>query len=106
MLQKYYTTHVFTFVFQRQLSDVNRDGALSLEEFCTAMHLVVLRRNEIELPDHLPPVLMPYMQLSGELDPKKTGIAYAVVCLHFLKPPNSHCLKLQVVSLKVEVYSY
>ena len=42
---------------------MNRDGALSLEEFCTAMHLVVLRRNEIDLPDKLPASLMPYMPL-------------------------------------------
>ena len=47
------------FVF-RHLSDMDRDGALSLEEFCTAMHLVVLRRNDIELPEHLPPALVPY----------------------------------------------
>lgn len=44
-----------------QLSDVNRDGALSLEEFCTAMHLVVLRRNDVELPSQLPPSLVPYI---------------------------------------------
>ncbi|XP_013415466.1 ralBP1-associated Eps domain-containing protein 1 isoform X2 [Lingula anatina] len=49
-----------------RLSDVNKDGALSLEEFCTAMHLVVLRRNEIELPDSLPPSLMPYTTLTDE----------------------------------------
>ncbi|XP_077488535.1 RALBP1 associated Eps domain containing isoform X17 [Amblyomma americanum] len=42
-----------------QLSDVDKDGALSIEEFCTAMHLVVLRRNSIELPDTLPPCLVP-----------------------------------------------
>jgi len=48
---------------KRQLSDVNRDGALSLEEFCTAMHLVVLRRNDIELPESLPPALLPYTPL-------------------------------------------
>ncbi|XP_076032732.1 RALBP1 associated Eps domain containing isoform X2 [Oratosquilla oratoria] len=42
-----------------QLSDVSRDGALSLEEFFTAMHLVVLRRNNIDLPETLPPSLMP-----------------------------------------------
>ncbi|ELU03292.1 hypothetical protein CAPTEDRAFT_136435, partial [Capitella teleta] len=48
-----------------QLSDVNRDGALSLEEFCTAMHLVVLRRNDIDLPDTLPPSLMPYLPLTN-----------------------------------------
>lgn len=42
-----------------QLADVTKDGALSLHEFNTAMHLVVLRRNHIELPDVLPPTLLP-----------------------------------------------
>lgn len=36
-----------------------QDGCLSLEEFLTAMHLVVLKRNSIELPETLPPVLRP-----------------------------------------------
>ena len=49
-----------TLFFYRQLSDLNQDGALNLEEFCIAMHLVVLRRNEIEIPDRLPFALMPY----------------------------------------------
>ena len=43
----------------RVLSDVTRDYALSLEEFNTAMHLVVLRRNHIPLPESLPPSLVP-----------------------------------------------
>ena len=47
------------FLVYRQLSDVTKDGALSLSEFCTAMHLVVLRRNNIALPKQLPPVLDP-----------------------------------------------
>ncbi|XP_068210812.1 ralBP1-associated Eps domain-containing protein 1 isoform X2 [Palaemon carinicauda] len=47
-----------------QLADVTKDGALSLEEFFTAMHLVVLRRNHIELPETLPPSLNPLMQRS------------------------------------------
>lgn len=42
-----------------QLADVTKDGALSLQEFSTAMHLVVLRRNHIELPDVLPMQLVP-----------------------------------------------
>lgn len=42
-----------------ELSDVNRDGALSYSEFCTAMHLVVLRVRNFELPDKLPPKLQP-----------------------------------------------
>ncbi|CAG5128012.1 unnamed protein product, partial [Candidula unifasciata] len=49
-----------------QLSDMNCDGALSLEEFCIAMHLVVLRRNDIELPEHLPLSLMPYSTLASD----------------------------------------
>nr|SVE78083.1 EOG090X01QX [Daphnia lumholtzi] len=46
-----------------QLSDVTKDGALSLAEFCTAMHLVVLRRNKIALPKQLPPALDPLQML-------------------------------------------
>ncbi|XP_076373956.1 RALBP1 associated Eps domain containing isoform X2 [Tachypleus tridentatus] len=42
-----------------QLSDIDKDGALTLEEFCTAMHLVVLRRNNIDLPETLPSSLIP-----------------------------------------------
>ncbi len=42
-----------------QLSDVTKDGCLSLEEFLTAMHLVVLRRNDISLPEELPATLQP-----------------------------------------------
>lgn len=40
-----------------QLCDVTRDGALSLEEFIAAMHLVVLRRNNIPIPVVLPTCL-------------------------------------------------
>ncbi|XP_073824970.1 RALBP1 associated Eps domain containing isoform X2 [Musca autumnalis] len=42
-----------------QLCDVTRDGALSLAEFTAAMHLVVLRRNNIPLPATLPHCLHP-----------------------------------------------
>ncbi|CAF1549225.1 unnamed protein product [Adineta ricciae] len=45
------------------LSDVNHDGALSLAEFCTAMHLVVLRLNGFQLPDELPSQLQPFTPL-------------------------------------------
>ncbi|KAG8238205.1 hypothetical protein J437_LFUL018088, partial [Ladona fulva] len=46
------------------LADVSKDGALSLGEFHTAMHLVVLRRNKIDLPDTLPPSLVPLPSLA------------------------------------------
>ena len=62
-------TSVNYLIIFRQLSDVTKDGALSLEEFCTAMHLVVLRRNNIKLPDILPDKLIP---VSAKLIPVST----------------------------------
>lgn len=60
-----YKNRVVFFSICRQLSDLNRDGELSLEEFCIAMHLVVLRRHEIEIPDRLPFSLMPYTSFTN-----------------------------------------
>lgn len=45
------------------MSDVTKDGALSFAEFCTAMHLVVLRVRNFDLPDQLPAKLQPYAPL-------------------------------------------
>lgn len=42
-----------------QLCDVTRDGALDIAEFTSAMHLVVLRRNNIPIPSALPSCLLP-----------------------------------------------
>lgn len=48
------------------LSDVTRDGSLSLEEFTAAMHLIVLRRHNIPIPSVLPLCLHPCVIL-GEV---------------------------------------
>ncbi|CAH2092756.1 unnamed protein product [Euphydryas editha] len=42
-----------------QLSDITKDGMLTLEEFSIAMHLIVLRRNNIPVPEVLPACLVP-----------------------------------------------
>lgn len=49
-----------------QLSDADCDGCLSLEEFCTAMHLVILRRNQVKIPERLPIQLQPYEMLTAD----------------------------------------
>ncbi len=43
----------------RELSDFDKDGALTLDEFCAAFHLVVARKNGYDLPEKLPENLMP-----------------------------------------------
>ncbi|XP_078040274.1 RALBP1 associated Eps domain containing isoform X2 [Augochlora pura] len=50
-----------------RLADITRDGALSLEEFLVAMHLVVLRRHNVPLPHVLPlPLLNPLLRQKTE----------------------------------------
>lgn len=46
-------------VLSRELSDFDKDGALTLDEFCAAFHLVVARKNGYDLPEKLPESLMP-----------------------------------------------
>ncbi|XP_077300726.1 RALBP1 associated Eps domain containing isoform X2 [Arctopsyche grandis] len=53
------------------LSDVTKDGALCIEEFITAMHLVVLRRKDIPVPDVLPQCLVPKVQKSPVRSPEQ-----------------------------------
>uniref|UniRef100_A0A2M4AK50 Putative ral-gtpase effector ralbp1 n=1 Tax=Anopheles triannulatus TaxID=58253 RepID=A0A2M4AK50_9DIPT len=52
-----------------QMCDVTRDGALNLAEFTAAMHLVVLRRNNIPVPASLPPCLLPKLLQHSLLQP-------------------------------------
>lgn len=56
-----------------QLCDVTRDGALDVTEFTAAMHLVVLRRNNIPIPSTLPTCLQPPFlhKLLGLPEPKQ-----------------------------------
>lgn len=59
-----------------QLCDVTKDGALSLPEFAAAMHLVVLRRNNIPLPPILPPCLIPNSKLLDVAQPAEADLLH------------------------------
>ncbi|KAG4072470.1 hypothetical protein HA402_004402 [Bradysia odoriphaga] len=59
-----------------QLCDVTKDGALSLGEFTAAMHLVVLRRNNIPLPPVLPACLMPTLNETRPSEPLEADLLH------------------------------
>ena len=54
----------------RRLADVDKDNALSQQEFCVAMKLVMMRRKGYEIPSSLPQAL-----LSGLL-PSESSMIY------------------------------
>lgn len=70
---------VITGLSSRELSDFDKDGALTLDEFCAAFHLVVARKNGYDLPEKLPESLMPKLidleDSAGERDwkPQRTA---------------------------------
>ncbi|XP_029459156.1 ralBP1-associated Eps domain-containing protein 2 isoform X2 [Rhinatrema bivittatum] len=59
-----------------ELSDVDRDGALSLPEFCAAFHLVVARKNGYPLPDALPQTLLPDVLQTVSPKPSREATIY------------------------------
>lgn len=67
---------IFLCTLLRHLSDLNKDNALNLDEFCIAMHLVVAMRHGLELPLTLPTVLLP------EKSEGTYGILYAIAKLN------------------------
>lgn len=79
-----------------RLCDVTKDGALSLGEFTAAMHLVVLRRNNIPLPPVLPACLMPTLietEHSGPLEADLLHLDDETVDFHM---PNANELKRMI----------
>lgn len=84
----------------RELSDVDKDGALTFPEFCTAFHLIVARKNGYPLPETLPATLRP-----GFVEPAVVTAPPSEVkltkCLQYL-----HLKYLMMSSLKLTSISY
>lgn len=62
-------------IFNRDLSDIDKDGNLDFEEFCVAMHLTFDCINGNEAPISLPPSLIPANK--AHLLPQQTGYQQA-----------------------------
>ncbi|XP_058469093.1 ralBP1-associated Eps domain-containing protein 1 isoform X1 [Solea solea] len=63
-----------------ELSDFDKDGALTLDEFCAAFHLVVARKNGYDLPEKLPESLMPKLidlDDSAEVPEQAADVGYS-----------------------------
>ncbi|KAJ0065309.1 hypothetical protein NL108_007032, partial [Boleophthalmus pectinirostris] len=73
-----------------ELSDMDRDGALTFSEFCTAFHLIVARKNGYPLPESLPPTLrLAFVQPEEDIPETpeaKDSFAYGEVALAWSLP--------------------
>ena len=80
----------------RELSDFDKDGALTLDEFCAAFHLVVARKNGYDLPEKLPESLMPKLidlddSAGTHTDRGPRFSSYSLSLLLYLLPLNPSC---------------
>ena len=55
----FYILPMFPLLYTRSLSDYDKDGKLSCDEFCIAMHLIDLVKMGAVLPAKLPQELVP-----------------------------------------------
>ncbi|KAL1917992.1 uncharacterized protein VTP21DRAFT_3258 [Calcarisporiella thermophila] len=56
------------------LSDINKTGRLSREEFAVAMHLIHKKLSGVDLPESLPPTLVPLSMRPSKEIPKIPGL--------------------------------
>lgn len=89
----------------RELSDVDKDGALTFPEFCTAFHLIVARKNGYLLPETLPATLRP-----GFVEPGVVTAPPSEVCdlklATFLQYLHLKCLMVFSLNCLVFLFQY
>ncbi|XP_067301678.1 ralBP1-associated Eps domain-containing protein 2 isoform X3 [Pseudorasbora parva] len=84
-----------------ELSDVDKDGALTFPEFCTAFHLIVARKNGYLLPETLPATLRPgFVEPSGVTAPPSEATQPLIVFDDKIMP-GANQLEMGFVGLQV-----
>ncbi|XP_016423103.1 ralBP1-associated Eps domain-containing protein 2 [Sinocyclocheilus rhinocerous] len=84
-----------------ELSDVDKDGALTFPEFCTAFHLIVARKNGYPLPETLPATLRPGFVEAGVVTAPPYEATLPLIVFDDNMMPGANQLKMGSVDLQV-----
>ncbi|XP_051955708.1 ralBP1-associated Eps domain-containing protein 2-like isoform X2 [Xyrauchen texanus] len=84
-----------------ELSDVDRDGALTFPEFCTAFHLIVARKNGFPLPETLPLTLRPGFVTQGVVTAPPSEVTQPLIVFNDNMTPRASQLEMRSVDLQM-----
>ncbi|XP_073678835.1 ralBP1-associated Eps domain-containing protein 2 [Garra rufa] len=84
-----------------ELSDVDKDGALTFPEFCTAFHLIVARKNGYPLPETLPATLRPGFGEPGVLTAPPSEVTEPLIVFDDNMMPGANQLEMGSVDLQM-----
>ncbi|XP_016354251.1 ralBP1-associated Eps domain-containing protein 2 isoform X3 [Sinocyclocheilus anshuiensis] len=88
-----------------ELSDVDKDGALTFTEFCTAFHLIVARKNGYPLPETLPATLRPGFVEAGVVTAPPSEATLPLIVFDENMMPGANQLKILFGSVDLQVTS-
>ncbi|XP_042606280.1 ralBP1-associated Eps domain-containing protein 2 isoform X2 [Cyprinus carpio] len=84
-----------------ELSDVDKDGALTFPEFCTAFHLIVARKNGYTLPETLPATLRPGFVEPGVVPAPPSEATEPLIVFDDNMMPGANQLEMGSVDLQM-----
>ncbi|XP_059384321.1 ralBP1-associated Eps domain-containing protein 2 isoform X1 [Carassius carassius] len=84
-----------------ELSDVDKDGALTFPEFCTAFHLIVARKNGYLIPETLPATLRPGFMEPGVVTAPPSEATEPLIVFDDHTMPGANQLEMGSVDLQM-----
>ncbi|XP_052450499.1 ralBP1-associated Eps domain-containing protein 2 isoform X2 [Carassius gibelio] len=84
-----------------ELSDVDKDGALTFPEFCTAFHLIVARKNGYLIPETLPATLRPGFMETGVVTAPPSEATEPLIVFDDHTMPGANQLEMGSVDLQM-----